>query len=124
VSAITAEVEYPPVRCRDDESAVVESLDAVGRLEKASHLGREDVLVARTAPEGGPEPALGETEPVMRGGVEVPDAQLPGPIDCCQYIGVRHLTKEASELRTPSDKVLKATSFVRDGVTSSPSCRR
>jgi hypothetical protein len=101
VSAITAEVEYPPVRCRDDESAVVESLDAVGRLEKASHLGREHVRVARTGAEGGTEPPLGATESVMGGGVEVPDAQLPGPIDCCQRIGVRHLTKEVSEPRTP-----------------------
>ena len=59
--AVAAEIPLPPVRRRGDESVVIE-LAGRSRLrrrqEQASHLRREQILIATAPRERGPEPAL------------------------------------------------------------------
>ena len=67
--------------CRYVEALVVELPLGTERLQSASDLRRQDVLAAGTRGEGRAEATFGEPEPVVRRGVEVPDAPLPRRID-------------------------------------------
>ena len=53
----------------------------VARAQEAPDLGRDDELGARAAAERAAEPPLRQAGAVVRRGVEVPQAQLPGAVD-------------------------------------------
>ena len=88
------------MRRGNDEPVVVQSLDDLDRLEQAPDLRREDEGVARARREPGADASLGETESVVRGGVEVADTELPGGVEGCPRVLVRHLAIQVSELGT------------------------
>src|SRR5262245_63278955 len=76
--AVGAEVPYPPLRHGHVE-AIRQIGSALGRgLEQTPHLCGQYVLLAPPIRESVGEPTLGETEPVVRRGVEVADAGSPG----------------------------------------------
>jgi len=76
---VGAEVPDPAVVCRHREAVGQIVAGGVGYgLQQASDLGRQRVGVARPLPQRGADPAFGQAEAVVRGGVEVPDARVPG----------------------------------------------
>ena len=76
--AVPAEVELPAMGGGHGEAVVVLQVGVLRRRHQApADLGREQVRVAGKLAQRGPEPALGEPEPVVRRGVEVPHAAVP-----------------------------------------------
>ena len=77
--AVGREIPHPSVVGGHHEVVVgVELSGTLGvRFEQAPDLGRHDVLVARFRRQERTEPALGQPQPVVRGGVEIADADIP-----------------------------------------------
>jgi len=80
------------------ESVIVELMRVLRCWhEGATDLGGDDELVARSAGERGTEPALGQSQPVVRSGVEVANAARPRDIDGVDRLGVGGLAVEVAE---------------------------
>ena len=75
------------------------ALGVAARDEEPPDLGGEHVLVSGAACEGGAEAALGQAESVVRRGVEVADAGVPGRLDRGVRLVVGRLAEQVAELR-------------------------
>src|SRR5206468_1193648 len=67
--------------------------------DQSADLGGQRVLLARTRPQYRTHPPLGQAETVVRGGVEVPDAALPGRLDGRGRILVRYHLVQIADRR-------------------------
>lgn len=78
------------MRRGDREAAVGQVVAVTGAsgLQETADLGGDRVLLAGHAAQHGAEPAFGQAEAVVRGGVEVPDTALPGGDDGFLGLGV------------------------------------
>ena len=98
--AVAAEVVLPPRGGGNREALVVHrAVGVVARDEEAPDLRREHVLVAGTVGERRAEAALGQTESVVRRGVEVADAGVPGRVDRGPRLVVGRLAEQVAQLR-------------------------
>src|SRR5690606_6195779 len=93
------EVPLPPKPCRHVEPVVVAQVCPLrGGYQGAPDLGREHVLLPRAVGERRTEALLGQPEPVVRRGVEVPDPRFPGRVDGLTGLLVRGPPVQVAEL--------------------------
>jgi hypothetical protein len=85
--------------CRHVEAFIVVPPGRFERLEKPSDLGRKDVLAARAPSKGCAKSSLGQSESIVRRGVEIADSLLPSGVDCCVSLIVRYRLVKVPELR-------------------------
>jgi hypothetical protein len=101
------------VRRRHVEPVVVASARVGRRLEQPADLRGDRIVVARTAGEGGAEPALGQAEPVVRSGVEVPDAAVPRRVDRGMRFVVADRAVQVAELGAAEGKLCERNGRTR-----------
>lgn len=103
--AVGAEVPAAPVGVRHGESVgqslVGRRLGGGQRVEQTARLRGHRVLRPRPVAQGLAEAAFGEPEAVVRCGVEVTDALLPGRVDRCRGLFRVDLREEVADRRCP-----------------------
>lgn len=78
--AVTAEVPLAAQVVTDDETLGVDALRVLVGDEEAAGLGGDDVLVAGAVAQGGAQPVFGQAQAVVRRGVVIADARVPGGV--------------------------------------------
>jgi hypothetical protein len=99
---VAAEIPLSTMGCGCDEPLSVQFSGRRalrGRYERAPHLRREQVLLARTRAKGNAEAALRQADPVVRRGVEIADAGFPGSVHRLVGILIGGLAVQVAQLR-------------------------
>src|SRR5690606_17439091 len=99
-NAIGRVIPDSPGRLWHEEPGVVRFVFFLRRrLEQATHFGADEKFVPRFAGEELADPAFGETETVVRRGIEVADAEIPGGRERRVRLRIIDRSEQVSEFR-------------------------
>src|SRR5699024_1555913 len=115
-NAVSGVVPHPDPVSGDHEAFVIEIGRPRGRTDETPHLRRQQELLSRLRGQGFAEAAFAQSQTVVRGGVEIPYAQIPRLGDRSYRSLVIDISVEVPDRRTAESETLLVVQSADDSV--------